>query len=258
MNVVTCLCRTCFAFFQSPSLHVYRVNTESQPFYLMNGKKVDSPLMYLKSKKGREVEGSKFVVSTDDKNKIPCVAVKMAYLGTEFSAIFAMPFGSLKDGNSRLTLEESGVEYQDAVDACEQFILSHDNGEIRWKGAGDGGYSSITVHLPRFEITTEKSLSAALSREGGLPSIFRPGDFDRIADVNDLFVSDVRQKVYVKVDEEGTEAAAVTSIVMLRAMIRESTESLEARFDRPFHFSIIHNESGVVLFSGTVNKPETS
>jgi serine protease inhibitor len=166
-----------------------------------------------------------------------------------------MPLGDVHaDSNGNLVLASSGSQYSDSLSACQDTILSSwDLNSVSWRPIGPGGYSSAKIYLPKFEVTSDQSLSRALAGLG-LSPIFKPGDFDRLADVGDIFVSEVKQKVYIKVDEEGTEAAAVTSIVMMRAMIKPMNE-LFLKFDRPFHLSILHNDSGIALFTGTINNP---
>lgn len=223
-------------------------DTNVQPFYKMDGSHVNAPLMFMKYDKGPALSGIEFAAS----DNIPCVAVRMQYKGGAFSAVFSMPSGEV-ESNGRLTLT-SGMLYDEALTACQRDILtSLSSGNMQWKDIGPRGYSSAKVFLPSFELTSDYSLSSILQKMG-LSSLFRPGDFTRLSDANNLFVSDVKQKVYVKVDEKGTEAAAVTSIMMMRAMISPSNE-LFVKFDRPFHMSIIHNETGLALFTGVVLDP---
>lgn len=95
-------------------------------------------------------------------------------------------------------------------------------------------------------------MTTPLKERLGLSSIFRPGDFARIADGN-LAVSEVKQKVFVKVDEEGTEAAAVTAVIALRMMPIGPVDELFVRFDKPFYFGIVHEDTGLHVFSGVVS-----
>lgn len=59
------------------------------------------------------------------------------------------------------------------------------------------------------------------------------------------------------VDEEGTEAAAVTAVVMLRSLAAVR-EPVRLRFDRPFLFLLIDEASGSPLFAGSVHDPSAS
>lgn len=223
-------------------------DTNTQPFYTFDGGHVNAPLMYLKYDKGPALAGHEFTAS----GNIPCVAVRMQYKGGAFSAVFSMPSGDVSTQGA-LTLE-SGVPYGKALATCQhELVTSLSSGNVRWKAVGPHGYSSAKIFLPSFELTCDYSLAPVLQNLG-LSSIFKPGDFTRLATVNDLFVSDVKQKIYVKVDEKGTEAAAVTSIMMMRAMIRPMNE-LFIKFDRPFHMSIIHNNTGLALFTGIIANP---
>lgn len=223
-------------------------DTNIQPFYTLDGGHVNAPLMYLKYDKGPALAGYEFTAS----GNIPCVAVKMQYKGGAFSAVFSMPSSDVST-HGPLTLE-SGIQYGKALAICQrELITSLSTGNMRWKAVGPHGYSSAKIFLPSFELTCDYSLASVLQNLG-LSSIFKPGDFTRIANVNDLFVSDVKQKIYVKVDEKGTEAAAVTSIMMMRAMIQPMNE-LFVKFDRPFHMSIVHNDTGLALFTGIVANP---
>jgi serpin B len=71
-----------------------------------------------------------------------------------------------------------------------------------------------------------------------------------------LFISEVKQKSYVAVDEEGTEAAAVTgiSLSLMRAEI-EPPKPFEMIVDRPFLFVISDSATDSILFIGIVNDP---
>lgn len=89
----------------------------------------------------------------------------------------------------------------------------------------------------------------------GVKDAFVPGraDLSRLSPAR-LFVSDVVQSVAVIVDEQGTEAAAVTSVVVRATSVRlDAPQPLI--FDRPFAFMIVDDASGAVLFMGTVKDP---
>ncbi len=68
-----------------------------------------------------------------------------------------------------------------------------------------------------------------------------------------LYISQVKHKAFVEVNEEGTEAAAVTSVEMQTTSVRPPRFSFVA--DRPFFYAIRDNETGSVLFMGTVVEP---
>jgi serpin B len=85
-------------------------------------------------------------------------------------------------------------------------------------------------------------------------------DFDRMAPRRGddyLYISDIFHKTFLKLDESGTEAAAATAVVMLRAaaIIARPAPPVEIHVDHPFLFAIQHRASGACLFLGHVTDP---
>jgi serpin B len=115
------------------------------------------------------------------------------------------------------------------------------------RGAAAGG--GAAVELPRFELEWESSLLDALEALG-VRTVFGGG-----ADLTPMtpgggFVGEVVHKSFVRVDEQGTEAAAVTGGIVL-----DSAPAREFTVDRPFAFTVSDAETGTVLFLGTVTDP---
>lgn len=110
------------------------------------------------------------------------------------------------------------------------------------------------LSLPRFELEVGFKLNDALSSMG-MAEAFDPGsaDFSGISDQIDLFISSVRHKVYIRVDEEGTEAAAVTAVEV--GITSEPPNEFIMRVDRPFVFAVYERHSGTILFVGKVTLP---
>ena len=81
-------------------------------------------------------------------------------------------------------------------------------------------------------------------------------DFSEMTEVQ-LFISLVLHKAFVSVDEEGTEAAAATAVVMTRTAA-PSEPAVEFQADRPFLFLIQHRDTGVILFLGRFADPKGS
>lgn len=113
--------------------------------------------------------------------------------------------------------------------------------------------SRLDLVLPRFRLEYEQELSEVLQAMG-MRQAFAPGGADFSGMVNgngeNLYLSSVLQKTFVEVNEEGTEAAAATSVGV-------SVTSLPPtmRIDRPFLFAIRENFSGAILFLGKVADP---
>ena len=87
-----------------------------------------------------------------------------------------------------------------------------------------------------------------------MPSAFNDlADFSGMTGEKDLFISDIFHKAYVKVDEEGTEAAAATAVVM--QVTSAPADPLQLTVDRPFLFLIRDHQTQSVLFMGRVVEP---
>lgn len=110
-----------------------------------------------------------------------------------------------------------------------------------------------SLQLPKFELDYSVQLKNILM-DMGMATAFIPGDADfrKISDETDLFISDVLHKSYLKVNEEGTEAAAVTVISMETTSIKPAGFIMNV--NRPF-LCVIHNGSEI-LFMGLVNSPK--
>jgi serpin B len=70
-----------------------------------------------------------------------------------------------------------------------------------------------------------------------------------------LLISDVEHKTYVKIDEEGTEAAAATSIGVVAMAMMKPPPPFEMIVDHPYFCAIVEQQSGAVMFAGVVNDP---
>jgi len=127
------------------------------------------------------------------------------------------------------------------------------NSEMLDEIAGNLAYQPMFLNFPKFEFETEISLATILSKMG-MPSAFSDGaDFSGMTGNKDLFISDVFHKAFVSVDEEGTEAAAATAVLMELTSAPENPLRLEV--DRPFLFLIRDHQTNTVLFMGRVVEP---
>jgi serpin B len=107
------------------------------------------------------------------------------------------------------------------------------------------------LYLPKFRLSWEKKLNELLATLG-MGIAFDPSlaDFGGINPNIPLYISEVKHKTYMDVNEEGTEAAAVTSVG-----IGYGSVSM-LRFDEPFLFFIVEKYTGLVVFSGLISHPE--
>lgn len=121
----------------------------------------------------------------------------------------------------------------------------------------------VNLHLPKFKVEPPTIALAETLQALGMKSAFDipqgSANFDKMAPrkPNDyLYISNVFHKTFIAVDEKGTEAAAATAVVMMRATaIAPKRQPVEVKVDRPFIYAIQHIPSGVCLFLGRVTDP---
>lgn len=112
------------------------------------------------------------------------------------------------------------------------------------------------IQLPRFKVEYETSLKSAL-QSLGMAIAFDPdkADFRNLSNVS-AFIGDVKHKTFVEVNEEGTEAAAVTSVEMKVTSAMPSEEPpFQMIVDRPFFFAISDRQTGTIIFMGAIKNP---
>jgi serpin B len=114
----------------------------------------------------------------------------------------------------------------------------------------------VKISLPKFEFEYFAPLNKTLEALG-MKQAFSPddADFTGITDVERLFISSVLHKCYVRIDELGAEAAAVTSVTMDATGMPIEEEKREFIANRPFLFAIYSLEDGAIAFVGAVNDP---
>jgi serpin B len=114
--------------------------------------------------------------------------------------------------------------------------------------------TSVMLSLPKFTFESESNLTDTLTSMGMLDAFDQnKANFSGMTAQNDLFISDVIHKAFVAVDEEGTEAAAATAVIMEAASAPMFEVTLT--IDRPFIFLIRDIPSGQILFIGRVLNP---
>ncbi len=117
--------------------------------------------------------------------------------------------------------------------------------------------TSVALSMPKFESEYKDSIKNELSKLG-MEIAFLPNraDFSLMNEsrTKDLFIGDVIHKTFVRVDEKGTEAAAVTSVEIRTSGMPMSEKELV--FDKPFVYGIMDLDAGMPLFVGIMEKPE--
>ncbi len=168
------------------------------------------------------------------------------YLETDHFQAVSLPYGK----NERVSM----YIFLPASDSSLEQLYGEMN-LLSWKRwIASFGSMEGEVGLPRFKFEYETSLKDALAALGmAIAFDESAADFSGMHPVPpNLYISEVKHKTFIEVNEEGTEAAAVTSVeVGMTAM----PETFSMIVDRPFFFAIADDMTGTILFMGSVLNP---
>lgn len=121
---------------------------------------------------------------------------------------------------------------------------------VQWMGTFSE--KQLTLQMPKFTLEYELKLNDVLTAMGMGIAFSNDADFSGINGIGGLLISQVKHKTFLKVDEEGTEAAAVTMVE-----VGYTSMGPIMRVDRPFLCVIHEKESGTILFIGKIAHPRT-
>lgn len=113
---------------------------------------------------------------------------------------------------------------------------------------------TVDIMLPKFKYPYEIKLNDVLTDMGMGIAFTGAADFSGINRFGDLLIDYVKHKTFIDVNEEGTEAAAVTIVAIDRTSAGPSKTYFHV--NRPFMYAITEKSTGAVLFIGTVSHPE--
>lgn len=207
-------------------------NTHSEAFYLQkeqgNEKQVEMMNLYL---------------------------TELEYLSNDFMEGVLLPYQKNDENNNSFAFialkptKENDIRevYQKLTDKVISDILVNRQTE------------TVNLKLPKFEITFDKKLNESLMNIG-LVECFneKKANFDQLGKTiydDTLYIDLVRQKAKIIVDEEGTEAAAVTEVLMMDRGAIIMTDPKELYFNEPFIYMIMDMETEVPLFLGILDNP---
>jgi serpin B len=192
---------------------------------------------------------SDFYISKNKITKVPLMSQKSKFKFKDFGDFSAieLPY----EGNDLSMI----IFLPKEVDGLADFEGNLTNGSVKaWIDELIGSYESeVLVNLPKFKTTCESELSEILG-EMGMHSAFSlpPADFSGMTGKKDFFISKIIHKAFVDVNEEGTEAAAATVVVIQTLSI---SKPLTFRADHPFVFLIRENITESILFIGRIVDP---
>jgi len=219
IDVLTRLVLTNAIYFNAAWEYPFDGNiTADGPFYLLAGGQVIVPMM-------KQTESFGYTKGKGYQ------AVELLYDGGELSMVILLPEAG------KFEAFEEGLQAQKISDIISSLQSTR-----------------VTLTMPQFEFESEFSLKDTLAGMG-MRDAFSPGDadFSGMTGNRELYISAVLHKAFVAVDEAGTEAAAATAVIMMRAAI--PGHPVEVTIDRPFIFLIRDIETGAILFVGRVMNP---
>lgn len=113
-----------------------------------------------------------------------------------------------------------------------------------------------SVELPRFKFDYDIKLNNALKALGMETAFSNQANFSNMTSAS-VAINQVKHKTFVEVNEEGTEAAAATSVGMVLTSARmPAEEPFQMVVDRPFFCAIRDNQTGTILFMGSIKEPK--
>ncbi len=196
--------------------------TRDLPFTVSAAKQVTAPLMYQK--------GSFKMLTGDDFD-----AISLPYRGNDLSMVILLP--AAFDGLA-------AMEKQLTADSLKEWLARLDSRPER----------KADLYLPKFKLETGYDLGSSFDTMG-MHDAFSPSraDFSGMGwPQGRLWISQIKHKAFVLVNEEGTEAAAATAVEMATKSMRHDPVF---RADHPFFFMIRDNRSGTILFMGRMVNP---
>ena len=167
----------------------------------------------------------------------------LAYFETDRLQAVDLPYGDSLYSMT-VVLPREGVDVSDLTDVLDEVMW------LDWVSRFEP--AAVSLRLPRFKMEYEKTLNEILTSMGmGIAFDAGRADFSRIRSSGGLWIDYVKHKSFVEVDEEGTEAAAVTVVAIVEcAGCGGSIATMHV--DRPFLFFIREQHSGTILFAGQV------
>ena len=169
---------------------------------------------------------------------------ELPYYRDEYLSTASLPFGN-NAFSMAFFLPNEGVSFAEMLNQLKQ--PGYFSRCLQSVGKAD-----VDLYIPKFKTEYEIPLNETLKQLGMGIAFTEFADFSGISDIP-LYISSVKQKTSVSIDEEGAEAAAVTVVGMINTSVRQTNVF---RADRPFLFAIRENSTGVVLFMGKIGKPE--
>ncbi len=169
----------------------------------------------------------------------------VSYFSNDLFSAVKLPYG-MGNYNMQIFLPHQDKVIQNIIDELNR------NSWNTWQNSFQDPVQ-VQLQIPKLKYAYEIKLNDVLSDMGMNIAFGGGADFSGINNAGGLFIDYVKHKTFIEVNEEGTEAAAVTIV----AIDRGSSGPVPIRFDadRPFFYAITEADTQAILFMGTINNP---
>ena len=209
-------------YFKSAWMYPFAASSTTEaPFFPGNGKETKVKMMNLNDGHFLYFENDSFQM------------LALPYLGKEYSMYVILPANKIG---------YKGVEAQLSYPYLKNLELKMQK-------------TAIDLFFPRFGFSSSVQLSENLKKMGMVEAFGDNADFSGMTGRKDLFISKVIHKTFIAVDENGTEAAAATAVVMVERAAMP-VDRIVFKADHPFFFYIKNNQTGAILFIGRLVNPD--
>ena len=171
--------------------------------------------------------------------------INLAYYQGENFQTVSLPYLST-DFNMMIVLPDAG-KFQELDNQLSTEVIKTIINEMQ--------FVNVDLSMPKFDFESTLNANNAL-KALGMEEAFdvEKADFSGITQEDELMIKDVLHKTTITVDEEGTEAAAASAVIVgIRSFNAE--EPIALVIDRPFQFFIMHKPTNAILFMGKVMQP---
>jgi serpin B len=208
-------------YFKAPWLETFKEkSTKRENFWINENSGVEVPMMFQSRNMGYFENDS-------------WQAVHLPYRGNEYFFLVLLP------KSKRSTRD----------------ILEHLSAALVAEATKEQEFTKVELRIPRFTIRESQNIASKAVKLGLATALSPKADFSGITSIP-TSISSIQHESVVIVDENGTEAAAATAMVMVgTGFMPNPLPPKEVRADHPFLFALIHRESGAPLFLGVVGDP---
>lgn len=174
---------------------------------------------------------------------------ELSYFENDIFQAVQLPYGS-GDMSMQVFLPNENIDMEAFLEQLTEENWTIWNSEFQ--------RMSGTIYLPKFQVEFESSLNKAFT-ELGIDLAFdkERAEFPNLIEENEqIYMDEIKQKTFIDVSEEGTEAAGATSVEMrlTSAIVDEETFYMEV--NRPFFMTIKDEETNALLFIGIIKNPK--